>query len=495
MSASDLAAVTGLPEAEAQMYMEMAANDLEQAVALYFSMAGDNQMNDIPPPAPCSSAPDSPLTEALSILFGPSPSLSSLPIAWTDQPIAFSDPTFVKGIPQLKNGPCGVLAAVNALFVATDSTDLYSLLLECVTRCRPTPASPLLLATFPDDSLSSFTTVPFPATGGEASVVSYLTTRPLGLLMFVLSLIATRTPALVRQEAPLPGDTFQPLIFGPFSLCGTELINLILFGNATPSVSAYDHRTNAKVTPTPTPVGMLSYDSSRDKLPLADHFLNPTTDTYILHGGDHFTFMFKDSDSDSWMHYNGLPPNRKLTLCELNNATDAPPVAPAVHKATTYRQEIGEIESIVQAHPDDKAMPWRMRRFELCLVNEAIALEDAATPQRPADVAAPPKFVLETTPTQEARWRCVGCYSTRYKTMCFGENPPGCVVCKFCGAPPLNNHTIYVAFSDLPLATKRRIDAQESKVLTTLRTRWSAVEVEVAGKEMGSVEGCEAPVF
>ena len=266
MSAADLAAVTGLPESEAGMYLEMAGGDLEAAVSLYFSMAGDGGMDDASagwPPAPpsSSSSSSSSLTPALACLFGTShTSPNSLPVSWTDQPLSFTDPDFPLGIAQKKNGPCGILAAFNAIFLArpsspyTDSTTpspsaatVFAVVREVLHKCREDESSPALLVKFGDtggDDLS-YTTSPFPALD-DGSLASDLA-RPLGLLQLLLSMIETRTPSLTSSDATLPGFPFAGLVFGPFDLCGTELVNMVLFGRAWPSVSAYDSTNEKKV--------------------------------------------------------------------------------------------------------------------------------------------------------------------------------------------------------------------------------------------------------
>jgi hypothetical protein len=274
------------------------------------------------------------------------------------------------------------------------------------------------------------------------------------------------------------------------------LINLLIFGHASPNVSAYTS-SNTKVPYTPTPVGLLSYDSSVQKLPLADHWFNPTTPTYIVHGGDHFTLLYKKRGADDWCMYNGLPPNDALVNVKLLNTDKLNSPAPEKHQQTTWRMEVGQIESIVQSHPDDKKTyptAWRNRRFELCLVDEDMVKEDAATPERPADVPASVKFDIPELQEGDA-WRCVKCYNGRFKTMNFGQNSAGSAVCETCGAGHAGNHTVWIKFGDLPSGTRRRIDGGESKTLTVLRTKWPNVDVEVAGRVLGGEEAAEGARF
>jgi hypothetical protein len=83
----------------------------------------------------------------------------------------------------------------------------------------------------------------------------------------------------------------------------------------------------------------------------------------------------------------------------------------------------------------------------------------------------------------------VSCYKDRFTTYCFGENPPGNAVCKFCGTPAGGNHTIWRTYGELGAGTKARIDRGESKLLQVLRTRWRGCDIAVGGKEIGSEEG------
>ena len=209
---------------------------------------------------------------------------------------------------------------------------------------------------------------------------------------------------------------------------------------------------------------------------------------------------------EEWWHYNGLPPNRRLTKLTLRgkSVSSPAPVAPPKHAQSTFRAEVGELESVVQAHPADKAAfktAWRRRRFEICVTTEEMVAEDAATRERPKGEEGPAKFELGEWGGAEERWRCVKCYSGRFRTMCFGENPPGNAVCKFCGAEPAGNFTIWRHYDELPEGTKRRIDVTESKILKVLRTRWKGVELAVGleGKVLGSdeatAEGGEWPAF
>ena len=98
---------------------------------------------------------------------------------------------------------------------------------------------------------------------------------------------------------------------------------------------------------------------------------------------------------DLW-HWNGLPPNRALRKLRLAPASFEPaPRTPSTWRPTRYRLVVGEIESVVQAHPADKAAApraWRTHRYELALATAAHVADDAQSPARPADAPPPPLF-------------------------------------------------------------------------------------------------------
>lgn len=163
--------------------------------------------------------------------------------------------------------------------------------------------------------------------------------------------------------------------------------------------------------------------------------------------------------------------------------------------------ELNTLESIVQSHPDDKkSFPgqWKKWRFELCLVDQSMVNEDMATPARPETVPAPTTFDKGPLPKEGESWRCVKCYNKRFSTMCFGGPQPVSTLCKFCDTPIGEaGWTIYKAYSDLPKNVQQRVDREESKLMSTLRTRWSGANVSlIEGGAIGEVDAkvCKIPV-
>ena len=93
----------------------------------------------------------------------------------------------------------------------------------------------------------------------------------------------------------------------------------------------------------------------------------------------------------------------------------------------------------VQAAPEDKKRApgcWRTYAYELALVTASVVAEDASKP-RPAHVPPPATLEMGPPPAANAAWRCLSCYQTRFKTMCFGQNPAGSAVCQHCTLAPV----------------------------------------------------------
>eukprot|EP00812_Abedinium_dasypus_P011506 NODE_5063_length_615_cov_270.230357.p2 GENE.NODE_5063_length_615_cov_270.230357~~NODE_5063_length_615_cov_270.230357.p2 ORF type:complete len:174 (+),score=35.10 NODE_5063_length_615_cov_270.230357:3-524(+) len=143
---------------------------------------------------------------------------------------------------------------------------------------------------------------------------------------------------------------------------------------------------------------------------------------------------------------------------------------------------LGELESIVQAHPEDKKrLPgqWRQHRYELSIATQANVDEDTS-PERPEGIPPPTLYEQGPQPAEGECWRCLKCYNTRFSTMCFGENSaPSSRICRFCNMPQEEaGWTLWRRYGELPLRTQRRIDQWSGpKILSVLRTRWDRVEI------------------
>jgi len=562
--ADSVAAITGCSEQEAASYLDMAGGSVEGAVSLFFDMqggGGGGMMMGMGGGEPASAgAPPSP---AHAALFGS----AAAPPAWLEQGFEFStEPESRVGIVQHKNGPCGVLAVVNAAVIAhlgcplpsaaVDDADLCAALGGILWRCASDGR--VVLAKW-EGEVGGDVASQEKLCEGAAEVAALLLADAAalkgrgGCCLFCYACVLTRGVDAVKAEAAKDGGGV-PLVSGPHALCGTELINLMLAGVARANVGAYDGAgSGGKVAwrPPAGAVGMLSRDELESGVPLADALKSPTAPVYVLHGGDHFTVAWlpapaaerfqarvkaifgaaaaagvppneaaataleraaaeakeapapppSPAGAFDFALWNGLPPNRALGWLRLRGAGADPraaaPPAPAQHTPTHWRLTVGEVESIVQASPDDKKRApgaWREHRYEISLVTKAVADEDVASAPRPADV--PPPLTLEqgAAPPPGAAWRCASCYHGRFKTMCFGDNPaPAGVNCKFCGqTQAAAGWTLWRPYAELPTPLKRRVDRMSGpKVLAVLRTRWpdatvAAVKADGSEAELGT---------
>lgn len=452
MSAADFAAMTGADEQAAAMYLEMAGGNMEIAVSIFFDGG-------------------------------------AFPAAWLDQGL---EAEFERGqlvVRQHGNGPCGVLAAAHALAATYGLADGASALRRAAAAMVAVCGidGDAKVARWAGDVGGAVTHDVVAADVGavEARVGAAFEARG-GVALLVYSCVLSRGAARCLADAAVDGGG-GPLIYGPFHLCTTELLNLLLFGVARGDVGAYGGGDAAKADwRGASPVGLLSADEVESGVPVADELKSPAGRAWIVHGGSHFTtlwFAAADGGAVDLWHWNGLPPNRALRRLRLAPASLEPaPKTPGTWRPTRYRLVVGEIESVVQAHPADKAAApraWRTHRYELALATAAHVADDAQSPARPADAPPPPLFELGDADPDE-KWRCAACYKDRFRTFCFGENAAGSDACKFCGAARAGNHTIWRRFDDLPPAARRRVDrASGPKLLSILRTRWPDAELLV----------------
>jgi len=313
------------------------------------------------------------------------------------------------------------------------------------------------------------------------------------------SAVLTRGLDRVRAEVALDGGS-APLVAGPHALCTTELMSLLMQGVARGNVCAYGNDGVKVAWRSRGDVGLISRDELDMGRPLADELKGPGRPVYVLHGGDHFTLLWApgmgagaSEGKVDFVHWNGLPPHRALARLRLHNCSlDPPPPAPPQFVPSHWRIKLGEVESIVQARPADKqARPgcWRTHAYELALATQAVVDEDASE-ERPADMKQPPRFEQGPPPGEGEAWRCASCYQTRFKTMCFGENPaPASQTCKFCSKAQAEvGWTLWRSYDELPPTLKRRVDRTSGpKILSVLATRWPDVEISLfdgSGKEV-----------
>jgi hypothetical protein len=330
---------------------------------------------------------------------------------------------------------------------------------------------------------------------------------PGGCILLVISAVCSRGCVTVQRELSKEGTS--SLILAPTNICAMELVSLLLCGRATSNILAYDSITQVKqpAWSTQLGVGLLSTHES-DGQPLADDLKSPQTPVWLLHGGDHFTVLFvtdrvsnlNQGFSDQiFYHWNGLKPGgprmAKLSIsCE-----SARNVAPSVMKSTYHKPKVGEVEDVVQAHPDDRkqSTDWTTWRFEVVLgmpeegaASDAVNVDDDETEKnRNATL-----FDLNLFPPSATdKWRCRACYATRFKTMCFGLNDPSSevdVTCEHCGKSRREvGHSIWLTYDELPSAWKRVVEKRHGpRIVELLRTKWSGAAVRLALSQEGPTE-------
>ena len=280
MSAADFAAMTGADEQAAAMYLEMAGGNMEIAVSIFFDGGGAPPA----PPAP-PAAGDDEHAAAAAALVGAG---GSFPNAWLDQGLKAE---FERGqlvVRQHGNGPCGVLAAAHALAatygLADGAAALRRAAAAMVAACGVDGEAKV--ARWAGDVGGAVTHDVVAADVGavEARVGAAFEARG-GVALLVYSCVLSRGAARCLADAAVDGGG-GPLVFGPFHLCTTELLNLLLFGVARGDVGAYGGGAAAKADwRGAAPVGLLSADEVESGVPVADELKSPAGRAWIVHGG------------------------------------------------------------------------------------------------------------------------------------------------------------------------------------------------------------------
>ena len=399
---ANLSAMTGLPAAEATGFLEMAGGDLDSAIALFFSM----QDGSAPAPGPAVLGWDAP--EWYSLVWE-QPS-EQVPDAWLKQGLAFEG----IGLPQHKNGPCGVLAAVQGRVVArllrteeratitADTTVtpevLAATIAEMLTQCSSaqmltqcTDEQPTVVASWAGQVGQAVTVTEIASTSDVVAAVSVALEAfvgPGGCCLLVYSLLLSRGVAAVRADAAA-GMGGLPLVVGPNAVCSTELMSLCLRGTANGNFGAYFGPSKIPHNWPLGDVGMLSYSELETSIPVCDSLKTPRQPVWLLHGGDHFTLLFgttaiaaaaaadaadaadADAGADAavvvqsppamrlW-HYNGLPPaGPRMAELEIRALQgDAPAVGAAAHKESFMAPLPGTIEGPSTHSISEKLEPF-----------------------------------------------------------------------------------------------------------------------------------------
>lgn len=531
---------TGLDDpTQAQMYLEMAGGNLEMAMSIFFDGGGGMGAAAPAPAAAASSVPD--WFRAVWPSSAAS-SFESIPEAWSMQTLQFEDVQYPGaeksvgcGLVQPKNGPCGLIAAIQAACIAelirtgndgtlkiTDEvlvSSLGSILWQAATASDAGKSSAVakLVTKASSDGVDmvDFTDKDALTKAIAESIDTFKSAG--GVVLFLYSLVVTRTVEEIRSDVMKAGGDLP--IITELGLCTSDLVALCLRGEANGNVGAFqpisdENGENIKISwPAGLGVGLLSMDEYQTKIPVADALKSPTHPVWLMHGGDHFTVLWSENlkfpnldgadgergASFSLLHWNGLPPNGpRLARLNIQAKEQAAP-APKKRKAPTqYEPVIGEIESIVQADPEmKKNMPngWTTWRYEVQLAGECTKEEGTQYDPRPEGAKMPKTFDLKAhSPAGEEKktWRCAACYSTRFKTMCFGMNDlkedggegdgdeANDPKCENCGRlRSVSGHTIWLTYDELPDSWRASADRQFApKIVSVLRTKWPGCKVQ-----------------
>eukprot|EP00928_Gymnodinium_smaydae_P031021 TRINITY_DN22909_c0_g2_i1.p1 TRINITY_DN22909_c0_g2~~TRINITY_DN22909_c0_g2_i1.p1 ORF type:complete len:550 (-),score=64.05 TRINITY_DN22909_c0_g2_i1:136-1785(-) len=527
-------AFTGASADEAAQFLEMVGGNVEAAVQMYLDMAGGGGEQNS---AAALLEDTRPKPSWWQMVWG---AQGDPPASWVDQRLEFFVPPdgsknsdYARlGLVQKANGPCGVLAALNAVLVA---------------QCRSSPSfGPSFAPSNADLALAIATVIERPGNASKSGdahscqvamwsscegvndglghadvefreiacgsalqqfclehVDAFM--KPGGILLIVYSVVATRGVANVKADLAANGAE-PPLITGPFSLCTSELISLLLRGTADGNVGSYGPLGGKKVDwPSDTPVGLLSFHECEHNIPVADRLKRPDIPVWILHGRDHFTFCFSavgdydqrelDGDVGSkaladpmrfelW-HYNGLPPAgpraSRLRLATCRGMKRKAPDDAEEGVATFYTPIKGSIFDVVQARPEDKKdrpRSWKTWTYEVVLT-----LDDldhtlyGQGKEYPSDKRPP---VFEQGEVIPGPWRCAACYVKRHETFAFKLNDEDADTCQHCGKQRETcGWSIWKTYDELPVSWQEAMNRRyQPNITTLLDTKWPGVTIE-----------------
>jgi len=496
----------GVPEQEAQGYLEMAGGNPEVAVNLFLSMSGGGGGGG----AGGSSQPKKDLGFDIPDWYSSVwPEIETIPDAWLKQGMNFDEKVHL-GIVQPKNGPCGVLAAVQAVMIsqcrkkqnfsekykpsAEDLGSAITAILIQGTYDEKGQSSPAKICTWGSKGVGKDVEVTETKTEKDLYEVVMKNIKqfqdPGGCVLLVYSATLTRGVEQIKKDIVSEGgEAGYALTIKAHGhwLCTSELVSLLIRGKAGGNVGAFSqiggapHDWNMRLG-----VGLLTADEFKTGTVVCDKLKSPSSPVWLLHGGDHFTTLWANGDcSESkgatiqLFHWNGLPPGGpRLSEIKVKATFGVAPKAPRKKVDTYFKPRPGEIDSVVQAHPEDKkARPdmYDTWRYEVMLAVDDPSVKGA---ERPKDL--PPEPTFEQGPEPQGAWRCRTCYAQRFKTMHFKENPAGTTKCIGpCGKDRKEaGWSIWLPFKDLPQTQKSIIHRREApKIKNILWTKWPGAEI------------------
>ncbi|KAH8057719.1 DUF4205-containing protein [Aureococcus anophagefferens] len=285
MSAADFAAMTGADEQAAAMYLEMAGGNMEIAVSIFFDGGG------APPAPPPPAAGDDEHAAATGSSGGGVPARGSTRVWRPSSSGASSSSASTATAP----AACSPRRTRSRRPTASPTAR---------RRCGGGGAMVAVcgidgdakVARWAGDVGGAVTHDVVAADVGavEARVGAAFEARG-GVALLVYSCVLSRGAARCLADAAVDGGG-GPLIYGPFHLCTTELLNLLLFGVARGDVGAYGGGDAAKADwRGASPVGLLSADEVESGVPVADELKSPAGRAWIVHGGAARRLFFRAS--------------------------------------------------------------------------------------------------------------------------------------------------------------------------------------------------------
>lgn len=414
-------AITGTDLVTSASYLEMYGNDLDAAISFFF--AEDVEVTQ-PRFADVSSVTEveeeTDIKRAIKQIF---PN-GDFPESWSLDSLVFnaqtSEPWSGFGMNQSKNGPCGVLAAFQALVMAqcTESgtfspfydirqEDIAATIASILLTCAAASDSQLVILCSFDENIvgksissHSISTVDHVQFSRKVREHLHQYMAPGGIILLIVSAVLTRGIDAVKRDIQSSGGD-GALVFGPFDLCTSALINLILTGIADDNVSSYGLDGHKRTFTVHSRVGLLSAMEQEMKILVHDSLKFPTHEIYILHGRDHFTTCFKvpaegpsqhlqgghsssitgDGDTASstfqLMHWNGLLPGgprwTELTVTARGGCVGPAPLTAEEGLGVEYKPIVDTVDSIVQAYPAGELLYLRGKvTFSLLAMNNCV---------------------------------------------------------------------------------------------------------------------------
>eukprot|EP00944_MAST-04C_sp_MAST-4C-sp1_P002621 g2621.t1 len=524
---------------ECEMYLEMSGGNVEAAVGIFFGGGDSASINATASSDGNPRDNETMLPDWFTLTWGKDIQPNSLPEAWACQKLEFvsgeKPSAFGKvGLVQKQNGPCGVLAVINAVLIqvlienkkahfgadyAAVDEDLGAAIHKIVSKSHIAIANTLSVALW--NSSASF--VDEAGDNGDSTYVDRIEIhqvmlgqssidffvkhidhfkRPGGLLLVIYSCILNQGIDKINKDVHSGGgEAGSSLIYR--NLCTSELVCLLLYGCANGNVGAYDMLGNKIEADERVDIGILSMDEKRHGIIVCDRLKRPKYPIYVLHGIDHFTVLFdptmeasdtreivsannaNDAHKFDVYHFNGLPPNGpRMAKLELSTTG----IAPRAPKTRTesgnvfYTPVVGQIFDVVQANQDDKKerpKQWKTWKFEVVLALQDDKNHTLYGKGKEYTNDTLPKIFQQGEMKSDTKWRCSRCYVKRHETFAFRLNDEGTELCQHCQRKREEcGWSIWLSYDELPRSWQRSCDRQyQEKIVTLLETKFPGLDV------------------